>query len=237
MKYVFFMLLLAGCAAAPLAPEEKAKFDHYAVVSLLGDKLPVQFVGTTIFQNKDGGMEIPGWKIDQRVQKDFQAALPSKKMMPIAIDRTVVEELRAAGDTTAKRLLGQLDKEWTDYVFSQAKKAGVRYLFIANRITGHENFPLYPPGFGLFCRSSFVAAGDMHAYLLLGFALWRVEDRKLVFSYWENPADSMELTGKPCAEFSKMDPKKIAAIGKPMIERLLDRAVQRALIKSTLVEK
>jgi hypothetical protein len=237
MRYLFPLLFLAGCATAPLSSEERIKFDHYGVVSLLGDRLPVQFVGTTIFQNKEGGAEIPGWKIDARVQKDFQAALAGKKMITLDIDPTVVEEMRASSDTIGKRLAGNIDKEWMDYVFGQAKKAGALYLFIARPIRGHDNFPLYPPGFGLYCRSSFASAGDLHAYLLLSFSLWRVEDRKYLFGYGETPADAMELTGKPCADFAKMNRQKVLAMGKPMIEKLLDRAIQRALVKSALLEK
>ncbi|MGZ3713693.1 MAG: hypothetical protein ACXVBE_18140, partial [Bdellovibrionota bacterium] len=207
MKYLALIILLASCAAAPLSQEEKAKFDHYAVVSMLGERLPVQFVGTTIFQNKDSGAEVPGWKLEARIQKGIQAALAStgKKMVPIEIDHTVLEELRASSDTTAKRLTGSLDKEWMAYVFGQAKKAGAKYLFLARPIIGHDNFPSFPPGFGLYCRSSFAASGNLQSYLLMTISLWRVEDQKWIYGHGSDPADAAEFTGKPCADFAKMD--------------------------------
>lgn len=223
---VFLLALLHSCASGPLNEAQKAEVNDVAVVSFLEDRMPITYLGSTIFQNEKTDVDVPQWSINQTL-KDAIAKETKKNgrvYREIKFDKLKARAALKESDTTRNRLLNMQEKEMNQLLFTTAREKGAKFLWII-KPAAH---PYYPEqtGFGLFCRAPLGSAGEWHSYLSFQAALWDVTTAKKVFQGGINPELMKTLSGKVCREIKKYSAKRFAELFKSSFTKMLqDSAV------------
>lgn len=240
MKILFLFasvsILISGCAMGPVDEAKKQEINNVGVALLFEDTIPVVYMGTTIFNNKDNRVDISSWKLNEIILGEMESGLKSsgKTFKKLNFDTNKVKESLASGDTGYKRMLGTTDEEVNEYIFSTAVSQGASYLFVFHPIKS-ENHP-QPKGFGLFCRSRFGSKGDWHAYALFHVALWDLKTKSKIFQTAFDPNDIGFESGKPCEEIKTTTVDKFAVLFKEQLQVLAKKSAQMTLKKSGLVK-
>ncbi len=236
--FVVIIFLLAGCATTPLDETKKRNVNHVASAILFDEELPVVYVGTTIFNNTDSKVDTKSWGLNKIMENEIESGIKSigKTYKHIKLDRQKIQAAIESGDTPLKRFAGDPNKEVNEYLFTSALNQGAKYLFIF-RPSKSDNFPHYPKGMGLFCRSAFGTKGDWEAYSLFHVALWDLSTREKVYQTGFSPADTAIKSGKPCEELSKYSPDKFAMLFQDQFQELARQSAKMTLKKSGLLVK
>jgi hypothetical protein len=76
---VFF--LVCACAPMTIKPDQLREINKVGVISLIGDKIHLKHVGTTIFTNSDTYQQVEGWEIDKFVVDLVKKRLATKSTL------------------------------------------------------------------------------------------------------------------------------------------------------------
>ena len=234
--FLIFSVALVGCATTPLNEAKKDSVNNVATAVLFDDTLPVAYVGTTIFNNADSKVNISSWNLNSIVTREIETGLKSigKTYKPVSFDKQKIKTAIESGDTALNRFVGDPNKELNEYLFSSAVSQGAKYLFVFQPIK-HDNFPHYPKGLGLFCRSAFGTKGDWEAYSLFHVALWDLTTKEKVYQTAFSPADTALKSGKPCDELKNTSPEKFATLFKGQFQEIAKKSADMTLKKSGLL--
>ena len=69
---IFVIPIIVGCAAPVIKPEKLSSIKKVSAVSLLGDELCVNYLGTTVFTKKRFSANVENWNINEFVQQEVQ---------------------------------------------------------------------------------------------------------------------------------------------------------------------
>lgn len=152
------MAVAFGCHAqlfsrSKIDPERMAKIKTVACISLIGDRLRMAYLGTTVFHNKETDHPVPEWRIDDRALELTEAALERggyKVVRPhydaAALRRVLDEKFRLLDVTRIEGDLRAIDAA-----------EPVDVLLVLARLAGEPPYPMSGvslQGFGLFGRVS-----------------------------------------------------------------------------------
>ncbi len=69
------VLILSGCATFQIKPEKLAAIRNISAVSILGNELCIDYVGTTVFTIKSNSFDVKEWEIDNYIQDVISKAI------------------------------------------------------------------------------------------------------------------------------------------------------------------
>ena len=128
---VLLSLVLFGCATGGVEKVEQLKPGTKIIpLSLMGDKLAIRHIGTTVLQNESRDLDTPSWGIDKYVEATAaRAILQGARFSAIVAD-----------SAQARKSVGKLGQDfWTsaavveggqESVVSLAKDAGADYVLV-----------------------------------------------------------------------------------------------------------
>ena len=77
---IVVVLLTAGCVTLdPQAVRSQTQAKRIAVASVLGPRLALQWIGTTVFNNEAGTIDVASWGIDERAAKALSSSLQAAR--------------------------------------------------------------------------------------------------------------------------------------------------------------
>lgn len=234
-----FFILLMGCASKPLTQEKIKDIREVHVASLLGDEVPLRFIGTTVYNNQDIYAQVGNWTVNQFIVSEMSKNLASKKIKVklFAFDKQKAREVHSQANSGVGSLfVPENDDKTRDFLVQEAARKNVKFLITITRMSS-DNFALYPSGFGLFCRAPFGLKGEAQAYGMYGLQLWDVSTKERLFYTYFTPESSAVKTGKSCEDLAKKKPEAIATDSKKYLEESFSRTVRVALEESGLLEK
>lgn len=156
--YLFlFGLIVAGCSATPIKPEQKAGLHSIAVVSLMGNDLEFTKVGFTVFNNDSFVRDTSSWNIDSNVEKltkeQLQKSSSDFKIIEVPFDRAELTKIyKPAGswgeyaslDRIKPELKKKLDQTPADAVLVVHRQNGQDPIAMTN---------VHLQGYGVFYRT------------------------------------------------------------------------------------
>ncbi len=108
-----------------LAPGSKI-----VVLSLLGDKLAIRYVGTTVFNNRQHDADVSDWRIDQYAQSEANEIINISGKF-IAIDANTEQARQAAGSLVSNSFTGSVKVEGgTASIVQLAQATGAQYVLM-----------------------------------------------------------------------------------------------------------
>lgn len=97
IQIILFTVILSGCETLGnyASREELSKINRAAVVSVVGSKISYNYVGLTIFNNKDSLYDLDGWDIDKyildSVPEKLKEVNPKIEYLPILVDHEFIK--------------------------------------------------------------------------------------------------------------------------------------------------
>jgi hypothetical protein len=175
----------AGMFSHHLSDKDAAGIHHIAVVSLVGDKLHIDKIGLTVFNNAAQEVPVPQWTMDSLITlnavKEIQAG------GRFAADRLHLEagEVSVAED-------GTMSKADRRFLIERARAQGADTLLMV-AATQNPNDRSLSPGYGLYDRRLF---GHDGVFLLASvrLAVIRVDDDSVLAQSFPDP---LVLTSHP----------------------------------------
>lgn len=201
------ILVLSSCAGKKLKPEQIQEVRAISVLSLVPEKIQVHNVGTTIFQNEEGGVD---FAFSKHFTSHTKSTLSSISVAPFAYDKPSFEawkKKRTSGVGGFLSMANEMDFT-KEYFLPLAEKAGIRYLVVFSPIR-HDNYSLYPGGFGVFCRSAFGITGTAASYALYSGHLWDVAQKKSIYFEYFTPNTTQKAGKWNCDDLAKMKEKEL----------------------------
>lgn len=99
IHYLLVLVLLLGCAPMkPIPPETLNRINRIGIVSILEDKLRMQFTGFTIFNNYIEEIPVHHYKIDEYVVSTFEKEIVSHTDMSFVRVVTDIELLLSVNE-------------------------------------------------------------------------------------------------------------------------------------------
>ncbi|MBW2645988.1 MAG: SRPBCC family protein [Deltaproteobacteria bacterium] len=173
--FLFVLLTLSACATLPSSVEDLTppeELGNIAVLSALGDKLNINYVGATIFGNRHNAADVSEWDIDNFVVKKAEGYL---KESGYIVKRISYEKsLLLKAYDIKEPVYGTYSKYVKDYLSKLAEDEGVdTFLVIYSThqedYVGHSEERLR--GYGLYQRFSMLSAPTTALYSNLRFEL------------------------------------------------------------------
>lgn len=202
MKPVFgicLILFLAGCESfgSRITDERLINIDKVGVVSLLDDQVSYNYVGVTIFNNKDTLYPFAGLGIDDYVVTHISSALqranPKVEVVPVQVD---FETFRSA--YTNQQSIAGLKVQRFAHLFSEkAAELGLRHIIVASRdYVQFDETPVMVNGFGLRKR---IWQDEVGSFVLIKFQLIDLSD-------WEELATTRIFERHKDSDFKWQEP-------------------------------
>lgn len=181
MRFTFTILIiiiLSGCETfgTMITDEQLADINKVGFVSLIDDKISYNYVGVTIFNNKDTLYSFSGLNIDDYIITNISSALrranPKVEVIPVNVD---FDEYKAAYEN--QELISSLDVNSFSSLFSgRATELGLKYVIVASRDSiQFDEAPVEVNGFGLRKRSGQEKVGS---FVLIKFQLIDITTQK-----------------------------------------------------------
>lgn len=207
LSLAIVLLVLSSCAGQKLKPEQIQEVRSVAVLSLVPEAILVHNVGTTIFQNEEGGVSFGFRKNFSSLTKSL---LKEVVVTPFTYEEAPYQEWKKKKTSGVGGFLAMPNEvDFTkEYFLPLAEKAGVRYLVVFAPIR-HDNYSLYPGGFGVFCRSAFGISAGAATYALYSGHLWDVAQKKSIYFEYFTPNTTQKATSFSCDDLSKMKEKQM----------------------------
>jgi len=172
------VVMICGCATTkPIEPQRLSQIHKIGAVSLLGDKLNIVQVGTTVFNNVNKYEPVPAWDIDRFAVTEIQKSLTTSEtftFLPIAYDQKDLADIYRSQDSFP---YADFDINYVkEKLAALGKDNGIDTLLVvlsARRdLTGNHHFM---HGYGVFSRSLFGA--EVGASFSLGATLAVIDVR------------------------------------------------------------
>lgn len=153
---VFVLMFVSGCATTkPIEPEKIAQIRKVGAVSLLGERLNIVQVGTTVFNNVNTFEDVPGWNVDEFAVGELKTFLGNDR--PYTFVPITYQQKQLSSIYKSKDRFPYADFD-IDYIRDQLVKIKGEYevdtlvLLLSSRrdTTGNGH---YLHGFGVFSRS------------------------------------------------------------------------------------
>lgn len=150
------LLVMCGCATTkPIEPQKLTQIHRVGTISLLGDKINLVQVGTTVFNNVNSYNGVAEWNIDGFTVAEIQRQLAKNTSItpvPIAYQQSDFSEI----------YLSQLSFPYTDYDIASVKSKLIAIgksngidtlLLVLSRRLDMTGYNHYIHGYGVFSRS------------------------------------------------------------------------------------
>lgn len=156
--FLFVLLTLSACATLPSSVEDLTPPDqlgNIAVLSVLGDKLNITYVGATIFGNRYNAADVSEWNIDNYVVKKTEDYL---KESGYAVKQISYEKaLLLKAYNNPEPIYGTYSEYVEDYLVKLAEEGGID-TFVVIYSTKQEDYVGHGEeclqGYGLYQRFS-----------------------------------------------------------------------------------
>ncbi|MFH1674484.1 MAG: SRPBCC family protein [Pseudomonadota bacterium] len=173
--FLFVLLTLSACATLPSSVEDLTPpeaLGNIAVLSVLGDKLNVNYVGATIFGNRYNAADVSEWDIDNFIVKKTEGYLKENSYI---VKRISYEKaLLVKAYNNKEPVYGTYSKHIEDYLAKLAEDEGID-TFLIIYSTSHEDYVGHSEehlrGYGLYQRFSMLSAPTTALYSNLRFEL------------------------------------------------------------------
>lgn len=201
-------LLLTACAGQKMKPEQIQEVKEISVLSLIPEQILIHNVGTTVFQNEEGKLAFA--KLGQNLMEQNKKILPKIAIKPFAYDSkkyALWKKERTSGVGGFLSLPNEVDFT-KEYFLPLAEAAGVKYLAVFSPIR-HDNYALYPGGFGVLCRSAFGISGKASSYALYSGHLWDVKKKESIYFEYFTPNTTNKESKYNCDDLAKMKEEQI----------------------------
>lgn len=129
------LAFLAGCETfgSKIDEQKLQSIDKVALVSLIDDQISYNYVGLTVFNNKDNLYSFSGLKIDEYIQSKLSVSLeranPRVKVYPVTVD---FDEYRSSYENPKHIASLNVDKFISKFS-KVADQRGFRYVIVASR--------------------------------------------------------------------------------------------------------
>lgn len=158
MKYIIIifttLLVLQGCASIKIQPQQLERIQRIGAISLLGDKIEMLLVGTTVFNNKHYYREI-GQGVDQKMRNLIREKIIHKmNYVDFDYDKDIIAQGYKYKDGTG---FGRgFDIELIKpYLKDISKKYDLDALILVTRRRSGNRYGFDGIGYNLFTRSFF----------------------------------------------------------------------------------
>lgn len=173
----FLVFVLSGCETfgTRIADEQLAGINKVGLVSLVDDRVSYNYVGLTVFNNKDTLYPFPGLNIDDYIITNISSALrranPRVEVIPIDVD---FDEYKAA--YMHQESIGALDvNRFAELISQKASDLGLAHVIVASRDSiQFDEAPVGVNGFGLRKR---VGQEEIGSFVLIKFQLIDLSSR------------------------------------------------------------
>jgi hypothetical protein len=234
---ILLSLLLFGCATVGVERVEQLKpGTKITPLSLMGDKLAIRHIGTTVFQNERRDLELPSWQIDSYTEAAAARAIRQGARFSVIQTETA----------TARKSAGKLGHDfWTsaavieggpESITRLAREAGAEYVLVMGPsqlgdpfFGTNQSFSGYGVG-----QRSFLGSKRAVNYLTMRVVLLDGKDGKEV-------ARTHGFLSSPRAAGDWMESESLAltegnaATTKSAIESLIDAVLAKGLTDLTLI--
>ena len=226
---------VAGCATVGVERVEQLKpGTRVAVLSVMGDRLAVRHVGTTVFQNERRDVDVPQWQIDRSTENAAARLIGTGGRFKVVTADTT-DARRRAGKMATGFFSGPQLQGGPQSVAAFAKQAGADYvLVIAPNPIGdpfmgtNQSFA----GYGIYQRG-FMGTRNAGNFLTLRVVLHDGRSGDEV-------ARTQDHASSRRADALWMDSSKLvlsesnAAATKTAIEELIERSLKKTLAQLKL---
>jgi hypothetical protein len=206
--FLILPLLLTACAGQKLKPEQIQEVKEISILSLIPEEIRIHNVGTTIFQNEEGNYPLA--KLGQNMIEQNKKLLTGIAVKPFTYDTNKYQQWKKERTSGVGGFLSMPNEVGftKEYFLPLAESAGVKYLAVFAPIR-HDNYALYPGGFGVICRSAFGISGKASSYALYSGHLWDVQKKESIYFEYFTPNTTNKESKLNCDELAKMKPEQI----------------------------
>jgi len=217
-------LVLMACSTKSLTETEKAEVNDIAVVTFLDNKMPVTYIGSTLFNNEKTDVKVTKWKLNDVLKQAMlkETTRAGRRYIELPIDLKEIKAITKKNKHPTLRLMDQHDNEVNAYLLKQAAKKGVKYLWVI-RPAAH---PYYPEqtGYGLFCRAHLTVDSEWHSYLSFQAVLWDVQGDTKVYQGGINPEVMKTKSADACKTVKGSEAIKFAERFKEPVTKMLQNS-------------
>jgi hypothetical protein len=236
LLWIFAFLIIVGCTGQTIKPEKLKEIESISFVNLMNEEIAIQNVGTTIFNNEEKTLPFP--KFEQFLLETNEKLLPKNAFKSFAYPREEYQKWRKeklSGITGFFAMPDEMDFT-KEYFLPLAEKAGVRHLLVFSPVR-HDNYALYPPGYGVFCRSAFGIQNKATSYALFSGRLWDVKSKDWIYFEFFTPNTTSQAANLNCDELSKLKNEELAKLFLPKLKQTFHDSMKVFWQKAGMIKK
>jgi hypothetical protein len=234
--WIFLIFTIFGCTGQTIKPEKMKEIGAISFVNLMNEEIAIQNVGTTIFNNEEKSLPFP--KFEQFLLEANQKLLPSNAIKSLSYSKDEYRkwrEKKLSGITGFFAMPNEFDFT-KEYFLPIAEKAGVKHLLVFSPIR-HDNYALYPPGYGVFCRSAFGIQNKASSYALFSGRLWDVKAKDWIYFEYFSPNTTSQAGSINCDELAKLKNEEVMKMFLPKLKETFQESIKIFWQKAGLVKK